>query len=191
MHKLFNSFSVKNQIKAAGGRWNAAAKCWTVSAEQFSNLPEDVINAVTVVAPAVIVAAKSGDIFKMVKQDGEVRAITDDNKIIATFKKTTTASQRGHDSYYDVHRHAKGDHLNFEDHFEFKGNTDLIIKAIQDQLPAGFCSWKMDRVTNCNWEVYQYVQGLCVGGSAWFGNSTKSDIAKIKKAQKNSTFEVK
>lgn len=136
------------------------------------------------------------------------------SKIIATTRNGTVAcwemivreieiNPRVLTDYYSRHRYAKGETVEYETEFIRKGDTDRVLELIEDQLPEAFknAQWFSNRenyknsfspLTNRNdaWDqrVNQFLQGLCVGGTGWYGNTDKKLIAAVKRAQKTLKF---
>ena len=122
-----------------------------------------------------------------------IGAVAEDGEVIAEFFKTTTRAPRDADSSYNVHRLAKGDCFEQEDHFEFVGRHAEVLEVAQQQLPQAYrdAQWALRKTNDRDdWAVFNFVEGLTAGGCCWFGSTPAKTVAAVKKARATLAFEI-
>lgn len=92
--------------------------------------------------------------------------------------------------YYDAHRIAKGDTLEYSETVEFRGDRDLAIQcveAIGAQLPKPLVdahfAFRPTSFQDREWSEFEFLKGIA-GGCAWYGNTPKKVVDAIKRVQK-------
>ena len=117
---------------------------------------------------------------------------------IGYFEQLTTAGERGHGSDYDRHRHLKGDSaVTTGIVYRWVGPAGIdaaIIAVIDSQRPAAFADIKWPipaAAARDDWELFRSLAGYAAGGPpAWYGNSSKSAIAAVKRARDAATYRI-
>ena len=202
MYKLYNSFECREVIKAAGGRWDADGKFWSLTAEQFATIPAESLASALVVAPPAalnLVEPLNGETFKIVSMPkvmtengvGSAVCAVSDRGVLAAWLVTSVTTKRGTSSYYDRHRIAKGDCFEMDEIHTEQGITKRIARIISQQRPQIFSDvkWYDPTVRDLD-DDYKAVRGYCADGCAWFANTDKKLIAKVKKAQATLEFKL-
>lgn len=175
---------------------------WSLTPEQFASLPPGSLDGSTVVpppAPIAIVEPVAGETFwidsvdQVMTDQGVGRALcaVSARGVLAAWVAVTTARKRGNQSYYDRHRTAKGDtHESDTSYLQF-GATDSASRRISIQRPEAFALAQWYEPSDPKLDdsgVHNAVSGYAAGACAWFGNTDKKLIAKVKKAQVNLRF---
>ena len=191
MYKIYNAFNVKEAIKTAGGRWNGDEKCWNMTDEQFSSLPEGALEGCRVESDTTVVSEmETGATFRFVASGEKVLAQAEDGRVFAWWKKTITLSPRGTATSYDRHRITKGDLYDYDAAYAEGGDTARVLEIARAALPKAFTDAKWTLGPDADeYEVFEFVSGLVPGGCAWFGNTDKKVVAAVKRAQKTMTFQ--
>lgn len=127
--------------------------------------------------------------FRGIPNGLAIGAVTESGEVVAEWIKTTTRTARPAVGSYNIHRLAKGDNFEDEDHFEFLGEHAAILAAAEAQLPQALvdAKWAIGGIGD-DWGKFHFVEGLAGAGCVWFGNTPAKIVAAAKKAQKTMTF---
>ena len=131
--------------------------------------------------------------FTFKKTGNKIEAITNEGKVLATFTKVVSKSDRGYSARYDIHRHCKGDHFDYDEKYDGTGLQSEVLDAAQSQLPKSFieAKWALRKLNeNDDFAVFNFLEGLIKGEIAWYGNTNKKIITKVKRDQAKLVFQI-
>lgn len=105
----------------------------------------------------------------------------EDSQSLGYFERLTSTQERGRSSYYDRHRIAKGDNVEYSETYRFVGDDD-----IRDRLIAalGIAEREGD-----DWHNFTEISKKSRGGyPCWYGNTPKAEAARMRQERDRAAY---